>query len=96
MKQGPFAVWVARNQRFSLRKPSTRRVGRTCQQSLSEASMLPVLSILILQGRLANINTGVATSGSCWLHARAAETLDLPWEWAYLDLCIGTACCSAP
>lgn len=58
--------------------------------------MLPVLSILILQGRLANVNTGVATSGSCWLHARAAETLDLPWEWAYLDICIGTACCSAP
>ena len=48
--------------------------------------MLPVLSILILQGRLANVNTGVATSGSCWLHARAAETLDLPWEWAYCIL----------
>lgn len=61
---------------FSLRKPSTRRVGRTCQQSLSEASMLPVLSILILQGQLANINTLE------WLRVAPAgcmRALQRPW-----------------
>ena len=81
--------------------PSTRRVGRRCQQSLSEASMLPGLSILILQGRLANINTGE------WLRvAPAACMLALQRPWIYRGnghlwhlwhlLCIGTACCSAP
>lgn len=56
--------------------------------------MLPVLSILILQGQLANINAGVAP-------AACMPALQRPWicrgnGHLWWHLCIGTACCSAP